>query len=86
MFEQENREKVTVVKAEALRVLQEWARDKEPIVDVESLLGYRGSASEWFKEQLGKFTYEQIKEMANRAEDWEGQRHEDLERQELPPN
>jgi len=79
-FEQENKEKVPAAKAEALRALQEWAGDTEPIFAVESLLKYYGSASEWLKEQLGQLTYEQIEGMADRAEDWEGQHGEDLER------
>jgi len=79
-FEQENKEKVPAAKAEALHALQEWAGDTEPIFAVKSLLKYHGPASEWLKEQLGQLTYEQIEGMADRAEDWEGQRHEDLER------
>ena len=78
-FEQEAKEKVPVAKAEALRALQEWASDKEPIFAVESLLKYHGPASEWLKEQLGQLTYEQIEEMSG-AEDWERQKSEDLDR------
>jgi|GEM_PF-2639233 hypothetical protein len=79
MFERESKEKVTTAKTEALRALQEWAGDKEPISAVENLLKYHGPASEWLKEQLGKLTYQQIEEMADRAEDWEGKSHKDLE-------
>jgi len=78
-FEQENKEKVPVAKAEALHALQEWASDTEPIFAVESLLKYHGPASEWLKGQLGQLTYEQIEEMS-KAEDWERQRSEDLDR------
>ena len=63
-FEQENKEKVPVAKAEALHALQEWASDTEPIFAVESLLKYHGPASEWLKGQLGQLTYEQIEEMS----------------------
>lgn len=77
-FAQEHKEKVPAAKEAALGAIQEWSKDEDPIGDIQNILKYHGSASEWLKERLGDLTYEQISEMAG-AEDWKGQSHEDLE-------
>jgi len=72
--------KILLAKTDALRAIQEWAGDEEPISAIGIFLKSYGPPSQWLKAELGNLTYEKISEMAAARDDEQQQQFQDFDR------